>query len=285
MYIIDEHSFRMARPPARVVREMKQAITAREHEAFRDRQVSWQHRRVVENAMIERLYGTEPFDRRVTSSLEALETIANPWRPILHNHGASPLPQPFQMHPGLNVIGPPYDFTVTVALGSQRPAAMASSASGRFSLVGTAGSGRSFHGSASVCLFIVPSHPSKTLSIRPYFEYQYSFSCESHGPPTAHSHGSISAEVSGHLAHVPKGFPGKAQWLWTGSSDAWDDQAGSDANTWRNPDCELRVSGFEYYTVNYSCQADGDSNKNLFGWSISYVTLNCRVPFIVIEEF
>ena len=129
------------------------------------------------------------------------------------------------------------------------------------------------------------SDPARTLSIRPYYQYDYTWSCESHGPPTAHSYGQVNAEVSGHSGSSSHDFPGKSETLWSGSSDYWDDGSGAESDVFRIPDSELIVSGSEYYTVSYVCQASGDSNKNGFGWSASYIRLHCRVPFIVVEDF
>lgn len=122
---------------------------------------------------------------------------------------------------------------------------------------------------------------------RPYFLYDYSFSCESIGPPTAHTHGALGADVTGHVGTASKPFPGKSMHLWTGSSDAWRDESGADADAFRNPFCELVVSGSEYYTLQYTCHADGDSGSSFIGgwYSVAYVRLHCRVPFIVVEEW
>jgi hypothetical protein len=53
----------------------------------------------------------------------------------------------------------------------------------------------------------------------------------------------------------------------------------------RIPDSELVVSGNEWYTVSYVCQASADAHKSGFGYSVSYVQLHCRVPFLVVGEF
>jgi hypothetical protein len=191
----------------------------------------------------------------------------------------------FQMHAGINVLAPPYDFTLETWNGSNKPSLQKSIASGVFGVVGTANAGSNFSGVAGIALFVIPSAPAKALSIRPYFLYDYNFSCHSTGTPTAHSHGALGADVSGRIGTSAKPFPGKALHLWSGSSDAWRDETGNDADAFRNPFSELIVSGCDYYTLQYTCHADGDSGSGLFGYSIAYVRLHCRVPFIVVEEF
>jgi hypothetical protein len=74
--------------------------------------------------------------------------------------------------------------------------------------------------------------------------------------------------------------------LWNAGSDMWDDVSGGDSDVFRVSDSELFVSGFDFYTVVYSCRAGADSAKVRIGWwSAAFVKLHCRVPFVVIREF
>jgi hypothetical protein len=126
----------------------------------------------------------------------------------------------------------------------------ASLGSGTFSVVASASSGTDTFGSAGIGLFIVPSAPARTLAIRPYFQYEYSYSCESHGPPTAHSIATLSANVSGRTpSGASRPFPSRDRHLWSASSDAWDDARGWGADVFAASDAELIVSGFDFYTL------------------------------------
>jgi hypothetical protein len=126
----------------------------------------------------------------------------------------------------------------------------ASLGSGTFSVVASASSGTDTFGSAGIGLFIVPSAPARTLAIRPYLQYEYSYSCESHGPPTAHSIATLSANVSGRTpSGASRPFPSRDRHLWSASSDAWDDARGWGADVFAASDAELIVSGFDFYTL------------------------------------
>ena len=279
-----DHAFRMAKPPRDVVKAAQNRFRETHAKAFENWAEYRRHKRVVEEEVNARVFGREPFSEAVRASLEELRKSAASRAPVIRD-GQFSGPPVFHVGPGLNIIGPPYDIGLVVALGSNAPSVQTSVASGVFGVVATASSGRNTYGSAGLALFIVPSDPARTLSIRPYYQYDYTWSCESHGPPTAHSYGQVSADVSGHSGSSSHDFPGNSETLWSGSSDYWDDGSGAESDMFRIPDSELIVSGSEYYTVSYVCQASGDSNKNGFGWSVSYIRLHCRVPFIVVEEF
>jgi hypothetical protein len=284
-----DHVFRLASPPARSIREAEKRFAAEHREEFRRWAEYWRHKHVIQEALAKELFGKMEIDPRVKASLKALrESRDSRLATVRDAPFSGPGPPIFQTKPGLNILGPPYDFGLHVALGGNPPAVMNVLKTGQFSVVATATAGQGTYGAAGVGLFIVPSQPSRTLAIRPYFEWQYIYSCESHGPPTAHSTGVVSANVSGRRPDgESKPFPGKGATLWTASSDAWDDDHGSDANVFLNPDSELIVSGFDFYTVSYACQANGNAaNPTASGWWASaYVRLHCRVPFIFVEEF
>lgn len=275
----------MAKLPAGVVKKIGNGFAEGQRKLFKEREEYIGHKRVIEDAMAKRLYGPEPFDRSVLSALEALKRLKNPQRVPIRDQTGVGGPPVFPVKPGINVLIPPYDFIQTVALGSQEPAALAFSGTGTFIVNGAASAGTGFSGAAGVFLFVVPSDPGRTLSIRPYFQYEYTWSCASHGAPTAHCHGSLFVDAAGITGGTPSAFPTKSVQLFSGSSDAWNDGSGDDGGTFRIPDSEQIVSGADYYTVEFSCGADGDSGSNIFGWSETYVTLDCRVPFLVVEEF
>jgi len=162
---------------------------------------------------------------------------------------------------------------------------MTSRNTGNFGVSVTASGGSNSYAAAGVSLFVVPSDPTRTLSIRPYFHYDYAWTCHSVGTPTSYSAGSVSAEISGHHASGSTNVPGRSKQLWVGGSNLWSDNHGSHGDVYRVEDCTLVVSGSEYYVLSYVCQASTNSGKNLFGWSAAYVRLHCRVPFIVVEQF
>lgn len=285
MKMTKDHSFRAARSPARQVQEVRKCFADRNDDSFRDWSEYRHHKRVIDEALAGQLIDEKAIDPRVKASLAVLRARAEARIPVVRD-GSFNGPPIFPTKPGLNILAPPYDFGLNVALGSNRPSVQISSNDGTFGVVATALAGKNTFGSAGVGLFIVPSDPKRTLSIRPYFQWRYIYSCESHGPPTAHSYGLVSAEVSGHRGGQTTGFPGKSQSLWSTGSDVWDDTHGDDSDVFRNPESELIVSGQEFYTVSYVCQTAADSGKAGFGWySAAYVQLHCRVPFIVVEEY
>jgi hypothetical protein len=280
-----DHLFRLTKRPARRIQEATRRFAKRETSAFKDWSEYRRHKRVIEDALAGQLINEKTIDPRVKVSLAALRKTAEGRIDVVRD---APFQGPpvFHVGPGLNVLGPPYDFGLNVALGSNQPSVQVSINSGSFGVVATAVAGKNTYGSAGVSLFIVPSDPNRALSIRPYFEWNYIYSCESHGPPTAHSYGTVSAEVTGHRGSGSTDFPGKSLMLWTTGSDIWDDTHGDDSDVFRNPDSELIVSGHDYYTVSYVCQTSADSGKASFGWySEAYVQFHCRVPFIVVQEF
>ena len=283
----DEHLFRLAKPSAGAIKQAQGRFLKEQTEAYEKYAHYRRHRAVIEKFFINRLYVAETIDAKVKRSLDALRAtrdsrvLATPVRDAPFSG-----PPIFQMKPGINLIGPPYDFGLNVALGTNKPMIHNGLASGVFSVSATALPGGNTFGAAGVGLFIVPSKPSKTLSIRPYYTWYYKYTCESDGPPTAHSHGTISAAVSGRRNDgSSSGFPGKSKQLWSAGSDLWDDAHGEDTELFRLPESELVVSGFDFYTVSYSCQAGGDANESDLFSSVAYMQLGCRVPFIVVEEF
>ena len=274
------HVFRLVNPPAQAIKTATAVFAKRQRDSYEQWAEYRRHQNVIQESLTERLYGNETLSPKVTASLDALRHSLSSRAPIIRDHHFPGLPI-FNVTPGLNVLGSPYDFGLNMALGSNKPAVMVDTASGSFGVSASASGGNNTWGAAGVALFVVPSDPARTLSIRPYFQWQYTYSCESHGPPTAHSVGDVSAEVSG----AAKDFPGKHMHLWSGSSDAWNDGSGDDGGVFGIPDSELVVSSQPYYVVSYVCQTSGDSNKNFLGWSASFMQLHCRVPFLVVEEF
>ena len=191
----------------------------------------------------------------------------------------------------MNVLAPPYDMTVSVKKGSSKPSMQVSAETGKFGMVATAMAGPTSYsttdtfGSAGVGLVIVPSHPSVTLQIRPYFQWSYSFSCQSHGSPTAHSHGNVSVSITGHRGSKRTEFAPRDVELWNAGSDMWDDASGADSDVFRPAQSEVFVSDHAWYVLVYSCRAGADSAKVRIGWwSAAFVSLHCHVPFVVIRE-
>ena len=280
-----DHDYRLTRCPARTFQSLRRAFKTQEQLAFTTWHQHQRDRRFVKDALASQWVKESALDPAVQVSLRALRTAAEARIPVIRETSFAG-PPVFPVKPGLNILGPPYDLGLNVGLGSNRPSVQVSVATGRFGVVATAVAGKETFGSAGVVLFIVPSAPHRTLSIRPYFEWSYIFTCESFGPPTAHSYGLVAAEVTGHRSGGPTGYPGKRLDLWSTGSDLWDDTHGEDSNVFRNPDSELVVSGHDYYTVSFVCQTGADSGKASFGWySASYVQFHCRVPFLVVEEF
>ena len=285
MPAVKSHGFRLAKPAPRLIRGLQAEFTARTEQAFERWSEYRQHKRVVAEALAARAFGTMEPDAKTKASLVALRRSYKERIPAVMD-GVSDGPPIFHVKPGLNILGPPYDFALSAATGSNKPAIMNDVSSGRFAVVGSAISGRGTFGSAGMSLFIVPSHPSRTLAIRPYFEWQYIYSCESDGPPTSHSHGVISASASGHRGSSTLPFPDRSQPLWSASSDAWDDDHGNDSGVFVGLDSQLLVSGADFYTVSFVCQAAADSADGNFGWfSQAFFQLHCRVPYLFVEEF
>ena len=240
-----DHVFRLPKPPAKAVKEAQRSFLEEQTGIFQRYADYRRHKAVIEASLISRLFGDDPIEANVRGSLAALRDTLDARIPPMRLHDA-PFSGPpiFQMKPGLNLIGPPYDFGLHVALGSNQPMVHNSLASGSFSVVATALPGTNTFGAAGMGLFIVPSKPNKTLSIRPYFTWFYIYTCESHGPPTAHSSGVISASVSGrHNNGSSTGLPGKSAQLWSASSDL-----GNDA-----------------HTLSYACQASADASRTPSG--------------------
>lgn len=281
-----EHVFRMPKPSAAAIKQAQGAFLKEQTEAYQKFADYRRHRGVIEKFFITRLYAAETIDAKVKRSVEALRSTRESRIPATVRDAPFAGPPIFQMKPGINLIGPPYDFGLNVALGTNRPMIHNGLGSGVFSISATALPGGNTFGAAGVGLFIVPSKPAKTLSIRPYYTWFYKYTCESDGPPTAHSTGVISASVSGRMKNgTSSGFPGKSKQLWSAGSDLWDDAHGEDTEVFRLPESELVVSGFDFYTVSYSCQVSADANESDLFSAVSYNQLGCRVPFIVVEEF
>jgi hypothetical protein len=278
-----DHVFRLTKPVGGVVKQTQLRFATRETESYQRWADHRKHKHVVDDAIASRLFGEKEFDPKTKASLAALRASL-PSRRAPIRDGVTAGPPVFKVKRGLNIIGPPYDFALDVTQGTNRPAVINNVATGNFAVVASATAGSHSFGGAGVALFIVPSDPARVLAIRPYFEWKFAWDCESHGSPTAHSIGAISADVTGNTGGATKSFPGKSAELWRGSSDAWDDDSGNDSGTFLVPDSELIASGSAYYTVNFVCQAGADSHGNLFGWSAAFLQLHCRVPFIMIEE-
>jgi len=286
-----EHQFRPRKLPARTLQDATRRFTQREGTAYEEWFTYRKHKRVVDDAIASQLISQLGITPSLKASLEALYEQAEGRLKFLRDVTYDRV-HTFSLHPGLNVLVPPYDANVSVKLGSNKPYVQASAATGEFGVVATAMAGPTSYsttdtfGAGGVALVIVPSDANRTLFIRPYFQWSYSFSCESHGSPTAHSHGAVSVAITGHRDGERAEFPDKDCMLWTAGSDLWDDASGADSDVFRNPDSELIVSGHEYYVVTYSCRAGADSAKVRIGWwSAAFVKLHCRVPFVVIREF
>jgi hypothetical protein len=274
----------MSKPPRRISRDIEKQFTTSHKQMFKRWAEYHHHKSVIEDELTRRLFGTDELSGDAKKSLEILRAGYVPRvSPLLNQNGVGPLT--FPVRPGVNILSPPYDFTLRVALGSNMPGIMTSLNSGNFGVSVSAGSGSNSYAAAGVCLFVIPSDPTRTLSIRPCFQYDYSWSCKSVGTPSSYSAGSISAEISGHGPTGTWNYPGRSKQLWTGGSNLWSDNKGRQADIYRVEDCTLTVSGSEYYVLSYVCQGSTNSGKNLFGWSAAYVVLHCRVPFIVIEQF
>jgi hypothetical protein len=269
-----------------VIREAQKRFADDSRTEFERWAEAAKHRRVVDAALTAPWIEKVPLSDRLRLSLEALKD--RPIRPAPVRDLPSqqqPGPPIFQMQPGLNILAPPYDFGVNVALGSNAPSVQVSLGTGRFTVNATAPADTNTFGSAGIGLFLVPSSPGRTLSIRPYFEYAYSYYCESHGSPTAHCFGVVSANVSGRRtdgSSLP--LMSRNAQLWSAGSDAWDDAHGGDGGVWWPPDCTLTASGFDFYTLSYICQAGADSGSFAWWWSVAGVEFTCRVPFLVVEE-
>lgn len=285
------HSFRPKKLPRRAIEAAARRSLERENALYEDWASYRRHKRVIADAIAAHALRDLELASELRVSLAALYTQAqNRFATIrdiefVHRHT-------FDLHPGMNVLGPPYDFTLKVRNGSQKPSVSAETSTGRFSVSATAMAAggaaygtRDTAGAAGVGLVIVPSDPSRTLAIRPYFRYGYDFACESHGSPTAHSSGFVSAAVTGHTGSTRFEFPLKDRQLWAAGSDIWDDAHGAGSDVFMNPDAEHIVSGHEYYTVLYSCRCGGDSAKVRIGWwSAAFMKVGCDVPFVAVRE-
>ncbi len=287
----DKHPFRPKKLPSRSVRDAGQRFTAGEEAAYEEWSSFRKHKRLIDDAIAAHLISELGITPSLKASLGVLREQAE-GRFVRFKNLAFERPHTFDLHPGWNVLVPPYDFNVIVKRGSQKPFVQASAVTGEFGVVATAMADPSSYstndtfGAGGVGLVLVPSDPSRTLDIRPYFQWSYSFSCESHGSPTAHSHGAVSVAISGHRDGERAEFPGRDMWLWNAGSDLWDDASGADSDVFRVSDSEVFVTGFDHYTLLYSCRAGGDSAKVRIGWwSAAFMHLHCRVPFIAIREF
>jgi hypothetical protein len=278
------HVFRPAHPDERVFREVERGL-AKRHTAEYERHAEYRrHKYVIEDALMRRLLGDAAPDREVAISLAALKDSL-PSRKIAVRDGVMNGPPVIHVNPGLNIVGPPYDFALNVALGKNAPSIQNDVSSGRFGVVVNSHGNSDSFGTAGNSVFVVPSAPGRTLVVRPYFEWNYVFSCETHGPPTAHAQASITADMSGHSGSATRGFPGHATQLFRGSSDGWDDDSGNDSGIVTGLEFQMVGSNSEFYLLSFGCQASVDSHENIFGWSMAQVQLHCRVPFFFIEEF
>jgi len=95
------------------------------------------NKRVVEEEVNARVFGREPYSDAVRASLEELRKSAASRAPVIRD-GQFSGPPVFHVGPGLNIIGPPYDIGLVVALGSNAPSVQTSVASGVFGVVATA---------------------------------------------------------------------------------------------------------------------------------------------------
>lgn len=286
-----EHTFRMPKVRRSLIGEVQAAFAQRERANTAAWRESRDHKRVIQDGIAARVVGEGPIDAAMKASLVALEVRARERMATLHRVTFE-RPHTFNLHPGLNVIAPPYDFTLKVAEGTQKPAVSANAKTGGFWVSATSMSGPTAYstahtaGAAGVGFVIVPTHPSRTVSIRPYFRYSYRYACESHGTPTAHSRGFVAAAVTGHRGGKRTEYPLKDVRLWSNGSDFWDDVEGEGEDLFRNPEAEHVVSGHDFYTVLYSCRCGGDSARTRIGfWSAAFMGLWCEVPFVAIREF
>jgi hypothetical protein len=286
-----EHQFRPRKLPKSAIEDTTRRSAERERALYEDWSSFRKHKRVIADAIAAQVIGQVAINPTIKAALAALEEKAQ-GRVTFFRDVTFERPHTFDLHPGLNVLGPPYDFTLRVKEGSQKPSLQTSTADGTFGVVATAMAGPNSYstndtaGAAGVGLVIVPSDPNRTLTIRPYFQRSYDYACESHGSPTAHCHGAVSAAITGHRGSERFEFPLKDRMLFAAGSDLWDDAHGADSDVFRNPDAEHIVSGFNFYTLLYSCRVGGDSAKVRIGWwSAAFIRLHCRVPFIAVREF
>ena len=278
------HAFRITKPDKRIFHQFERGFVEREKAEFERRADYHKHKHVIEDAMMRRLLGDDAPEREVAISLAALKASL-PSRNIPIRDGVMNGPPVIRITPGLNIVGPPYDFALNVALGSNAPSIQNDISTGRFGVVVNCHGGTDSFGTAGNSVFVVPSDPGRTLVVRPYFEWNYIYSCDTHGVPTAHAQGSITADMSGHSGSATRSFPGHATQLFRGASDGWDDDSGDDSGTMTGLDFQMIGSNSEFYLLSFGCQASVDSHENWFGWSQAQVQLHCRVPFFVIEEF
>jgi hypothetical protein len=273
------HTFRHSKPSGSVIKEIQEGLARNADERFSRESEIREHQQIIRQALADKILGKP--DDRVIASVKALSAISLRGRPAPDMHGG---PHAFQMNPGFNVIAPPYDYEVHIELGSGSAVSEPDLFSGRFSAEVTASSGEASDAYAGVGVFLVPSHPSKHLAIRPYFEWSYSYTCVSHLAPSGHSSGAISTNASGHTGRNKVDLGGNTHVLWNDGSTFWHDTYGLDSGIYPTWLSEHLVSGQEYYGVNYVAQVSGDAETATIGGSLSFGHMVCRVPFIVVEE-
>ena len=223
-----EHQFRPRKLPKSAIEDTTRRSAERERARYEDWSSFRKHKRVIADAIAAQVIGQVAINPTIKASLAALEKKAQ-GRVAFFRDVTFERPHTFDLHPGLNVLGPPYDFTLRVKEGSQKPSVQTSTADGTFGVVATAMAGPNSYstndtaGAAGVGLVIVPSDPNRTLTIRPYFQWSYDYACESHGSPTAHCHGAVSAAITGHRGSERFEFPLKDRMLFAAGSDLWDD--------------------------------------------------------------
>ena len=284
------HSFRPRKLPRSVIEAATRGSLARENALYEEWASYRKHKRAIDDAIaahvLKDLEVASELEASLATLLERAEARYATFRDIAFER-----PHTFDLHPGLNVLGPPYDFTLKVKNGSQKPSVSAETSTGSFSISATAMAAggaaygtRDTAGAAGIGLVLVPSDPSRTLAIRPYFKFSYDFACESHGSPTAHSSGFVSASCTGHTGGASVEFF-KDKQLWAAGSDLWDDAEGAGSDVFMNPDAEHIVSGSQFYTLLYSCRCGGDSAKVRIGWwSAAFMKVACQVPFVAVRE-
>jgi hypothetical protein len=121
----EEHRFRPRKLPTRYLRAATERFAKSEGAVYEDWSSFRKHKRVIDDAIAAQLMSQLGVMPSMNASLAALRQQAEA-RPFHSKDLPLIRPHSFDLHPGLNVLAPPYDFTAKIAKGSRKPSVQAS---------------------------------------------------------------------------------------------------------------------------------------------------------------
>jgi hypothetical protein len=127
MKTMKEHQFRPGKLHKRWIEDVTNHFAKGEGARYEEWSSYRKHKRVIDDAIAAQVVGEFKMNPTVKASLTALEAKAQE-RVALFREIAFERTHTFDLHPGLNVLGPPYDFTLSDKRGSQKPSVSTSDA-------------------------------------------------------------------------------------------------------------------------------------------------------------